>query len=360
MAASSIQSRQNQLEQWLKEHFRLETLTLTPVSGDASFRRYYRFEHKYESFIAVDAPPEQENSRLFVLIGAAYASQRVMVPRVISADFQLGFMCLEDLGDTLLIDKLDESDPKNAQLYYQKALDLLPDIAQVVELRDETLPNYDRAFLKRELDLFNQWFLLKHLNIQLSEYEQRQLKQVFDHLITSALVQPRVGVHRDFHARNLMITDEDKLAVIDFQDAVIGPITYDAVSLLRDCYINWPSDMVYQLLSYFKRQMSKQFIELNHIDEADFITWFDWMGLQRHIKVCGIFSRLYHRDGKSGYLGDLPRVVTYIHEVAGRYSELEDLVELLENKVLPAMNAQSQQSQSQQSQTQQSQQMEVS
>lgn len=351
MAVSSVQNRQNQLEQWLKEHFRRETLTLTSVSGDASFRRYYRFEHKHESFIAVDAPPEQENSRLFVLVGEAYASHRVVVPQVIFADFHLGFMCLEDLGDTLLIDKLDESDISRAERYYQQALDLLPDIAQVVEISDETLPNYDRAFLKRELDLFNEWFLLKHLNISLDEHEQRALKQVFDHLITSALVQPRVGVHRDFHARNLMITGEDKLAVIDFQDAVIGPITYDAVSLLRDCYIKWPSDMVYHLLSYFKRQMSQYCAELNHIDEAEFITWFDWMGLQRHIKVCGIFTRLYHRDGKSGYLGDLPRVVEYIYEVAGRYSELEDLVQLLEDKILPAMKAQAQQSQTQQSQT---------
>lgn len=336
MTVAGIQGRQARLEQWLKEQFGRDTLTLTTVSGDASFRRYYRFSHQNESYIAVDAPPEYENSQLFVLVAEAYTKQNIAVPQVVFTNFDLGFMCLSDLGDTLLIDKLNE---QSAEKYYQQALDLLPNVAKVVDISDEILPNYDRAFLKRELDLFEQWFLTKHLNITLSKTEKKQLERVFDHLITSALVQPSVGVHRDFHARNLMIDNDEKLAVIDFQDAVIGPITYDAVSLLRDCYIKIPNELMYRLLSYFKRQMSKDFSELNQIDEDEFIGWFDWMGLQRHLKVCGIFSRLFHRDGKSSYLADLPRVVSYLYEVASRYSELDDLVQLLENKVLPAMQA---------------------
>ena len=340
MTVSGLQRRQAQLELWLKKQFCHDNVTLTTVSGDASFRRYFRFTHQNENFIAVDAPPAQENSRFFVLIAEAYALQNLNVPRVIDADFDLGFMCLSDLGDTLLFEKLNEENTQSdVEMYYQQALDLLPNVAKVTDITSEKLPLYDRAFFKRELDLFDQWFLAKHLNITLDHTEKAQLEQVFELLINRALEQPRVGVHRDFHARNLMIDSNENLAVIDFQDAVIGPITYDAVSLLRDCYIKWPNELVDHLLAYFKRQMSQHFTELNQIDEQTFIGWFDWMGLQRHLKVCGIFSRLYHRDGKSGYLADLPRVVTYIHEVAGRYSELNDLVQLIENKVLPAMQA---------------------
>ena len=328
-----------QLTGWLNEQCRRDDVCLSEVSGDASFRRYYRFAHKNSSFIAVDAPPEHENSRAFVQIAGAYVGQNVLVPHILRADYELGFMCLSDLGDTLLLDKLKalQHDTSAVIEYYQQALDILPNIAKVVELRQMELPNYDRAFLKRELALFDTWFLQTHLNIALSEFEQRQLEQTFEHLITSALVQPRVGVHRDFHARNLMLTDDGKLAVIDFQDAVIGPITYDAVSLLRDCYIRWPDEMVYQLLGYYKRQMGKHFTELNHIDEDEFKCWFDWMGLQRHIKVCGIFSRLYHRDHKASYLDDLPRVVDYLAQVAERYSELDSFAQLINEKIKPAM-----------------------
>lgn len=334
VTVGALQDRKTQLEKWLEAGLSISDVKLHAVVGDASFRRYFRFMCNGRSYIAVDAPPEHENCRAFVALAVAYAQQDIGVPQVILSDFELGFMCLSDLGDQLLLDHLNGDQVDNI---YRRVLDILPRIAKVITPSTYQLPSYNRAMLQRELGLFSTWFLEKHLQLQLSSIEKRQLDHTVEQLITSALVQPQVGVHRDFHARNIMVGENDQLAVIDFQDAVIGPITYDAVSILRDCYVRWPDELVYELLLYFKEIMGDQYPELEQINETEFVTWFDWMGIQRHMKVCGIFSRLYYRDDKDHYLADLPTVVSYLLDVAKKYTELSDFVDLLNCKVLPAM-----------------------
>lgn len=316
MNSDNSVERKLQLELWIKQHFNLDDLQLSSISGDAGFRRYYRFQKGDSRYIAVDAPPKTENSQAFVAMAEAYASQSVAVPHILFADYQLGFMCLEDLGDELLLDVLNQD---NVATLYAQALSLLSKTSLITHTACGSLPEYDHAFFMREMKLFDEWFLPYQVKIAVQPTVSSMLEQLYQLLANSALEQPKVGVHRDFHSRNIMMLQDDKMAIIDFQDAVVGPITYDAVSLLRDCYIKWPDDLIYRQLSLFKDMMSEPYPELRQIDEMQFERWFDWMGLQRHIKVCGIFSRLYHRDGKSGYVKDLPRVLSYIIEVAKKY-----------------------------------------
>ena len=338
MNSDNSVERKLQLELWIKQHFNLKNLQLSSISGDAGFRQYYRFCKGDISYIAVDAPPKTENSQAFVAMAEAYASQSVMVPHIIFADYQLGFMCLDDLGDELLLDRLASD---NVATLYAQALSLLTKTSLITSTTHGALPEYDHAFFMREMKLFDEWFLPYLVKLEVAEKTRLMLEQLYQLLAKSALEQPKVGVHRDFHSRNIMMIANDRMAVIDFQDAVVGPITYDAVSLLRDCYINWPDDLIYRQLSLFKDIMSEPYPELRQIEEAQFERWFDWMGLQRHIKVCGIFSRLHHRDGKSGYLKDIPRVLQYILEVAKKYQSenpvFESFVTWLELEVQPVI-----------------------
>ncbi len=304
---------------------------LLPVSGDASFRRYFRVKSANHSWIAVDAPPEKESCEAFVNIALAWREEGVNVPEVIKIDFELGFMLLSDFGDRLYLPELNDN---SAGTLYSKAVSELHLIQQCDASK---LPPYDHALLAREIRLFPEWFLQGLLGLELSEQELAMLDQVEFMLIQSALEQPAVTVHRDYHSRNLMITNEHTPGVIDFQDAVKGPVTYDLVSLLRDCYISWPDPLIYQWVNAFKEALiSDKRLPLD-TTRAQFERWFDLMGIQRHLKVLGIFSRLKLRDGKSGYLKDIPLTLRYVSQAIQKYPELAALNSFIESKVKPAM-----------------------
>lgn len=321
--------RQIQLTQWLIDTFSLEKCELSSMNGDAGFRRYFRFEKDNQTLIAVDSPVDKCNNSAFIYMQKQLESVDIYVPEILAFDEQQGFMCLSDLGCQELSTALTTQCMTS---YYQQAILLLPKIASIPK---QNLPIYNKAFIQLELDIFSEWLLDKHLNIRLNANEKKQLQACFDFIIDSALEQPNVVMHRDFHSRNLMITDNG-LAVIDFQDAVIGPITYDVVSLLRDCYVKWPTEQVSPLFNAFIQLMSQQF-SLEHVPFEQWNKWFDLMGLQRHIKASGIFARLYHRDGKSGYLADIPLTLSYIVDISAEYSECEYLHRLVKDTVVPEL-----------------------
>ncbi|WP_407644833.1 aminoglycoside phosphotransferase family protein [Flocculibacter collagenilyticus] len=328
-------SRRAQLRDWLSTVFETESISLIPVSGDASFRRYFRFTHNGSSLIAVDAPPTHENSEAFVAISKVYLKQGVRVPALIEYDLKQGFMCLEDFGDNLLLPQLTND---NVMQLYTNALAILPDIQQVQTTGLGDLPMYDSELLLREMHLFTDWLLPHHLNMDLTEAQRNVIYHAFHLLKENALNQPQVGVHRDYHSRNLMMLENNELGVIDYQDAVVGPITYDAVSLLRDCYIVWPDETVEQLLSHFRHLLIEQNQLTADISEATFQRWFDLMGMQRHLKASGIFARLNYRDHKASYLNDIPRTVTYIIDVAKKYPAFDQFTAFLEQDILPKLN----------------------
>jgi aminoglycoside/choline kinase family phosphotransferase len=291
---------------------------LSVVAGDASARRYFRLASGAAHYVLAEAPPATEKNEAFVSIAGLLRDAGVKVPAVLGVDFDRGFLLLEDLGDQLLLPKLDAG---SVDERYQQAFEVLVQMA-AVDSAHAGLADYDRALLSEELSRFQAWFVQELLGYTLPAAEQAQLDNLSARLIDSALEQPRVLVHRDFHSRNLMLTDDNELAVIDFQDAVVGPITYDLVSLLRDCYIQWPGAQVRAwALAYRDLLRSRGLV--GDIDQGQFLRWFDWMGLQRHIKVLGTFARLYLRDGKSAYLDDLPLVIHYVLEITEKYAAEE-------------------------------------
>jgi aminoglycoside/choline kinase family phosphotransferase len=293
---------------------------LSPVAGDASARRYFRFTRRGCSYIAVDSPPASQKNAEFLRVAKLLAAAGVTVPELFGADLELGFMLLEDLGDRTLLPVLDIA---SVHGHYRRAFDVLEKMA-VVPSENIGLGSYDRALLSEELSRFTEWFVQGLLHHELVATEMALIDALSTRLIDSALQQPRVLVHRDFHSRNLMLVGQDGLAVIDFQDAVVGPITYDLVSLLRDCYIQWPASSVLAwALAYRDRLRARGLLAA--VDEVQFMRWFDWMGLQRHLKVLGTFARLYLRDGKAGYLADLPLVIHYVMETLDKYAPQEPL-----------------------------------
>lgn len=328
------EQREIQLQAWCEAVTGYRQQRLQPVSGDASFRRYFRTSDGHRSLIAVDAPPPQESLQPFIAIAQAYAEQGVNVPEVIAADEKQGFMLLSDLGSTLLLSELTEASMSG---WYSKALADLTAIMRVQNTELGSLPNYDEALLRRELDLFHDWLVGIHLGLSLSQKEKAMWANFCEVLTSNALEQPQVGVHRDYHARNIMVQAAKKLAYIDFQDAVRGPITYDAVSLLRDCYVRWPHDSVQQLSQDLYAQLQHQQLLPVAVSAERWQRWFDLMGMQRHTKAAGIFARLYHRDGKTGYLQDIPRTVDYLYDIAGFYPEFDDYRHWLAERVQPAL-----------------------
>jgi len=329
--------RQDKLTKWVAEILEETGLSLTMVSGDASFRRYFRASIDGKTWIAMDAPPEKEDSASFVAIAQHWLSQGIQVPTIYRYDLELGFLLLSDFGDTMLLPSLCPESPKKTmgEHYYHMAMLALVDIQKSVPDPSYALPLYDEALLQREMALFPDWLLAKKLGLNLSKQEQAVLTQSFNLLAESALAQPQVSVHRDYHARNLMVLKDDSLGLIDFQDAVLGPVTYDLVSLLRDCYIVWPDEQVEQWCLHFHEQLKGQ--GLLNCEPSQFKTWFDLMGLQRHLKAAGIFARLSLRDGKHGYLEDIPRTVDYLVRVSQKYPALKDFHALLVNKIVPAL-----------------------
>ncbi len=283
------------------------------VAGDASHRRYFRLRHGSARYILVDAPPETEKNDAFLAVQEALHAAGVRVPAMLAADLQRGYLLLEDLGSQLLLPQLDA---QSVDTWYQQALATTLVMGQV---RTAPVPAYDRALLTEELSRFPHWFLGKLLNISLTKAERTMLAELDAVLVDSALAQPKVLVHRDFHSRNLMLVGGE-LAVIDFQDAVYGPLTYDAVSLLKDCYVRWPRARVEAWVAGYREQLIGAALLTPEVDITQFQRWFDLMGLQRHLKVLGVFARLYLRDGKPAYLQDLPRVCVYVEEVFDLYA----------------------------------------
>jgi len=320
--------RIKKLERWLTDQVGLPHFSLEPASADASFRRYFRVSLDDKSFIAMDAPPEKEDSHPFVNIAHQLRLAGLNVPRVHQKDLQQGFLLLDDLGSVLYLDILT---PDNADQLYGDAIHALVQLQSKVPA--ETLPPYDRTLLMQEMELFREWLLQKHLGLSLSNSEHTLLTQAFEQLVENALEQPNVAVHRDYHSRNLMQANPNP-GILDFQDAVNGPATYDLVSLLRDCYIQWPTEQVEAwAMTYFGLAVKSGVMDRTH--EAQFLQWFDLMGVQRHLKASGIFARLNHRDGKSGYLKDIPRTLSYIEAVVARYPQLGYLAQLVSDRVLP-------------------------
>ena len=327
----------NQIEQLFQHSIPAQMVT---VSGDASFRRYFRINYNengvQKHWIAVDAPPEHENSRQFVDIANVWSAAGVKVPTVFAFDEAQGFMLLEDFGDVLLHPELTAD---AADGLYKSAIDSLIELQQLA--KTDNIPEYDRELLDREMALFPDWLCEKHLGLVLSSNDKVMLTETFDRLANSALAQPQVIVHRDYHSRNLMVCqanpprhNEDFIGIIDFQDAVHGPLTYDLVSLLKDCYIQWPRALVLAWLSYFNENSGL----MAKISEDQLIRDFDLMGMQRHLKAAGIFARLSIRDGKHGYLNDVPRTCEYIVQTASLYPEFAPFSAWLEAVFLPALN----------------------
>ena len=310
---------------------------LVVVSGDASFRRYFRTAELStgQTLIAVDAPADKEDSRPFVAIAQAWLEHGVHVPEVLAADFELGFMLLSDLGDELYLPQLE----KHADTLYQAAMGELVRIQQSAAPHDYELPAYDAEKLTQEMQLCPEWFFKQLLGLELTAEERQRFDNVCKKLIGSALEQPQVCVHRDYHSRNLMTLESGHVGVLDFQDAVVGPITYDLVSLLRDCYISWSDDNEEKWLGdYLQLALMNNLWRQNEVPSYEtFKRWFDWMGLQRHIKCVGIFSRLYLRDGKASYLQDIPRTFAYLKKVCAQYPEFAEFNDWLDKVLVPAM-----------------------
>ena len=315
------------LHEWIKETFGDIPYTLEPASEDASFWRYFRLSSEQGQYIAVDAPPEKESNEAFVTVTHLLEAEGLPVPHIHYSFMDAGYFLLDDFGNTLLLDILDA---ENADNLYSDALEALTVIQQAPA---HSLPKYSQELLLQEMELFQQWFLLRLLDIKLSDSSVQVLRRAFAHLTNNALDQPQVFVHRDYHSRNLMKIDTDWPGIIDYQDAVCGPLTYDAVSLLRDCYIQWPNERVRTwALDYRDRLMEKNIVP--HISDETFLKWFDLMGVQRHLKAIGIFARLNLRDKKPGYLKDIPRTLGYIKSVAPKYPETRELADFIDEKVV--------------------------
>jgi len=307
-------------------------LTLRPVAGDASFRRYFRLGGCVPSRIAVYAPPASERNLEFTRIAALLRAAGVNAPQVLAHEPVNGFLLLSDLGDSLLLEALNDD---SVDAHYAHAIDTLLLLQSSAVAGDGwRLPDYDEALLRREMELFPHWYLESLLGLGLDAAERALIERLFARLVASALEQPQVFVHRDYHSRNLMLPGDGALGVIDFQDAVVGPVSYDLVSLLRDCYIAWPAQRVDAWAQgYATRAAAAGLMPVVAPDL--FQRWFDWMGLQRHIKVLGIFARLWLRDGKPGYLRDLPLVMRYTLQVAARYPECAEFHDWFRARVVP-------------------------
>ena len=326
-ANSSNDTRLAQLSDWLSglEAPATRVDSLRPASADASFRRYFRVDTpEGQSLIVMDAPPPQEDVRPFIKVAELFSATGVSVPKILAADTERGFLLLSDLGSSTYLQQLN---PDTAHKLYLDAIDAL--IQLQVQSRAGVLPAYDRELLHRELMLFPDWYLTRHLKARLTDAQSADLNRVFDLLLANNLAQAQVYVHRDYHSRNLMVMDKGNPGILDFQDAVFGPITYDLVSLLRDAYIQWDEELVLDWTIRYWERARKAGLPVSHDVDA-FYRDFEFMGLQRHLKVLGIFARLYHRDGKDGYLNDIPLVMEYTRKTAYRYKEFAPLVKLLD------------------------------
>ena len=314
------------LKTWLHHEFPDQHFDLSIASADASFRRYFRVQFENQSFIAMDAPPQHEDCAPFITVAQIFSTTQVNVPKILSQNLADGFLLLSDLGNTTYLHQLTVN-PSLAHGLYMEAIDSLICIQQISQ--ENKLPNYDQALLQKELNLFPEWYLARHKQLTLSQQQSDQLQSVFSAILANNLEQPKVFVHRDFHSRNLMVTTPNP-GILDFQDAVYGPITYDLVSLFKDAYIHWEEEIILDWVIRYWEKARKVKLPVSS-EFSIFYRDFEWMGVQRHLKVLGIFARLYHRDNKAGYLKDIPLVVHYLRKTCERYRELSPLKNLLDN-----------------------------
>ncbi len=300
---------------------------LEPVSGDASFRRYFRLRTDLDSYVVMDAPPAHEDCRPFIDVAARLRAAGVHAPEILAQDLSRGWLLLEDLGDELYRETLDAAgaDPARAEPLLADVFAVLQRLATAVDFSG--LPPYDDARLQQELDLFPDWYLARHLDDPFSESERALWDKLCRQLLASAAEQPQVFVHRDFHSCNLLRLERDNPGVIDFQDAVIGPVSYDLVSLLLDRYISWPRPQLEAWMEQFRQQVAAE------VEPLTWRRWCDWMGLQRNLKIVGIFARLYYRDDKHGYLELIPRFADYVLDVIARYEEFAPCRDMLERRL---------------------------
>ncbi|MFZ0009177.1 MAG: phosphotransferase [Steroidobacteraceae bacterium] len=327
------------ITEWLSRELRLPAERLEPASSDASFRRYFRAFCAGGTYIVMDAPPDKEDVRPYLKVARLLESLGAHVPHVHASDTGRGLLLLEDLGRTLYLERLaGGGDPRRL---YRDALAVLAQIQLRGLEAARELPPYDAGALGSELALMPEWFLGRHLALTPSDEQRRLLEDTFALLTRAALAQPTVFVHRDYHSRNLMVVGERNPGIIDFQDALCGPVGYDLVSLLKDCYIGWPRERVLGWVEEFRALLAAQGGAVG-ASASEFVRWFDLIGVQRHVKVLGIFCRLWYRDGKPGYLADLPRTLDYVRDTCTRYQELAAFGRFLEQHVaaqLPRANA---------------------
>lgn len=331
LSSQAADPRLAELKEWLQGLNLVDVASARPASEDASFRRYFRVDVLPEqraahgaTLVVMDAPPERENVPAFVKVQGLLADAGVAVPAIVADNTARGFLLLSDLGTVTYLQALNHD---SAATLYAEALSALVKIQQASQ--PGVLPEFDRAFMLRELNIFPEWYIGKHLGVTLSEAQQKELDKVFEAILGNCLAQPQVFMHRDFHSRNLMWMDADNPGILDFQDAVFGPITYDAASLLRDAYVSWDEELVLDwVIRYWQHARSAGLPVKKDFDE--FYKDFEYMALQRHLKILGIFCRLNYRDGKSLYLGDLPTVMDYVRKTANRYRDLKPLIKLLD------------------------------
>ena len=325
-------TRLEQLQEWLAARIAASSFSLKPASADASFRRYFRLSTGSQSWIVMDAPPEREDCRPFVRIAALLRAAGVNAPQVIAQDLEQGFLLLTDLGDITYLAALSED---NADRLFGDAIEAL--LRWQLASRAGELPPYDETLLRREANLFPEWYVARHLGLTLSAAQQQTFAEMLTLIISCNLAQPAVYVHRDYMPRNLMIADPNP-GVIDFQDAVYGPVSYDVVSLTRDAFVSWEEERVIDWTVRYWEKAKHSGLPVDP-DFSAFYRDFEWMGLQRHLKVLGIFTRIHYRDGKPGYLEDTPRFLRYARAVCERYRELAPLARLLDQlqKREPAM-----------------------
>jgi aminoglycoside/choline kinase family phosphotransferase len=328
--------RLQRLERWIAALPGAPVDRIAPASADASFRRYFRVHRGGETQIAMDAPPERESLDGWLRVARILAATGVHVPPVLAVDVEQGFVLMGDLGRQHYLDALGQgADPEPL---YADAVDALVRMQAGDAAEASELAPYDRELLMREMELFPEWFLVRHLSLSPGPADRATIAAAFDWLCEQALAQPVVLVHRDYHSRNLLVRAAGNPGIVDFQDAVLGPISYDLVSLLKDCYVVWPRARLLGWLDRYRAAASAAGLDVG-ADRQEYLDWFDRMGLQRHLKVLGIFARLWHRDGKPGYLGDLPRVLEYTLQATGAQPELGDFDTYLRRAVVPAFAA---------------------
>jgi aminoglycoside/choline kinase family phosphotransferase len=340
--AAPSDSRLAVLDRWVREDLGFADGQLVAASADASFRRYFRLTRGAESYIVMDAPPEKESLAPFVQVASLLADLGLNVPLVLARHTAAGLLLLSDLGSSHYLDALNEArdSGRNTEVdrLYDDALAALATLQTRGRAQAAALPPYDAKMLRTEMELLPEWFLSRHLELTLTPAERSLIDRTFAALSDCALSQPTTFVHRDYHSRNLMVVSDANPGIIDFQDAVSGPVTYDLVSLLKDCYVAWPAARVRAWVLGFRERLLRSGLAPLP-DEREFLRWFDWVGMQRHIKVLGIFCRLYYRDAKSRYLHDLPRVLRYVQATAAEYPELAEWAAFLEDRVVPGFAA---------------------